>query len=355
MRKDLYCDEEFIDKLICSPPLVSACDENSLRKHQCWTDFCMLLLNSNLHLNIDEETLTKKIGSNLFYKQLVKRQSDGLCKLSPEGSNALNLDQYSFSSNHSFLNGLFLVSCNRIKAETLSQKYGILFIPYSDYTSYSFLFKDTGPSIPLKDTNIYSWDFLRRDKKNICNSMIIIDNFLLNDKDKMIEDLSSIFESLLPDSLDGITFQLAIYAILNNNNNEDIPIKKRYDDIMDILKEKTKSGLTVSLTIYKCKHYRFEDPKRFHGRVIITNDYIINSDGGLDLFKDGKSTKLAIVNIVYPNITKDISWASNAYEDYLKEAKIEADESELYDENQPYLGGRHIGNKEMRLWKLIQT
>ena len=353
MKKEVYCDHLFVDRITKDPPLYSAFNEESLQKHQCWANFCLLLLNSHLHFNMSPNEFFIKTTSNPFYKELQKRRSNGSCKVDFDINSFEDL-----ASSLPDLNALYLVSINKNKAEELSQKNGVLIIPASDYSSYSFIFKDTGKTISIKDPNIKSWDFLKCNKKNICNSMIIVDNFLLNDKNTMKENLKSLFISLLPDCLDeGISFQLAFYAILKDGQKVDIDIKRIYDDILGLLnevKKEERKKLNVSLTIYKCKLNRFGDPKRFHGRVIITNDYIINCDGGLDLFKCGKSQKLAVINIVYPNITKEIEWAGNAYEDYLKEAKEETNESEPYDKDKHFLPGRYIGDKKMRLWDLLE-
>lgn len=354
--RDVYCDIRFIEDLISKPPLIAPYDEKSINQQQCWLDFCSFLLKSHLHLNVSDEDINNRelkkdemTSTNMFFKQLVKRQSSGLCEIDGD------FDSNSLADSVPDLNGVYLVCKNRVKCELLSKKYGVLIIPMSDYTSYSYLFKDGGTTISINDKNYKSWSLLAQNGSKICNSMMIIDNYLLTDKDKMTENLTSILQSLLPEHIEN-PFQLCFFTLLYDQGTDSHRnLQERYDDILNIIKEIRGYSYKVSLTIFKCKKYRFSDPKRFHGRVILTNNVLICSDGGFDLFKNGEATKLTIVNIVYPHFTDRIRWASSALEDYLKEAKAESDVSDAYNKNQNDIAGRYLGDKDLSILKLITT
>ena len=352
--RDVYCDIRFIEELITRQPVIVPFDEKSLNELRCWSDFCELLLRSNLHLNISDIDLNVLVKQNdettsigMFFKQLQKRLSNGLCDIN------CDFDSNSLSDSVPNLNGVYLVCKNRVKSELLSRKFGVLVIPINNYISYSYLFEDGGTSISVKDHNYKNWSLLGKIGSNICNSMMIIDNYLLTDEDKMEENISSILNALLPKQIE-TTFQLSIFTLLYDQRTDHHKnLQKRYDSILNIIKEIRGNDFKVSLTIFKCQKYRFTDPKRFHGRVILTNNVFICSDGGYDLFKNGESTKLAVINIVYPHFSNRISWASFAFDNYLNEAKEESDGSDTYNNQIDDIPGRFLGDKNLRLWEFI--
>ncbi len=351
MREHIYCECAFIDRLLESQPFFNAIDINSLERLDCWSNFCKLIQRSYLHIDISLKDIMEKGLKNKFYSLLGKRISNGELKVDESIFRANELSEHIPDYN-----GKYFVCKNKRQAEMLSKKYGVLVIPISDYLSYSFLFKDRGTPIKVNDENYRNWNLLKKKGSNICNSMMIIDNYLLNDKDAMDENLESILQSLLPEHLETI-FQLSFFSFLYDQKSQSHrSLQKRYYDIMELIKKVRGEFFMkkVSLTIFKCQKYRFEDPKRFHGRVILTNNVFINCDGGYDLFKKGESRKLAIVNIVYPNLTDKIEWAASAFDDYLKEAKKESDVSEKYVESQKDISGRYLGDKNLRIWELLE-
>ena len=139
-------------------------------------------------------------------------------------------------------------------------------------------------------------------------ALIIVDNYILSKTDLAIENLTDIFDSLIPLHLSSeVVFQIAIFtsSLVNAEN------KQQY--IFDILK-KLRPEIKFSVSIIK------STSDNFHDRNIISNNIIVTSGAGFDLFKQRKSQKTTTISLHTPFITSINYWSRKAYSDILQDA-----------------------------------
>ena len=224
-----------------------------------------------------------------------------------EIENVLN----STEENIEELSAVYMLNESKMKCDGYGIQKGILAITPDNLPHRKDLFK--GQSFSVDKGGKYKSTYLSfKDKlEHFCNSMIIIDPYILTKPQLFDAGLFPLLDSILPQKLTNIPFHLSIFSQIGDKKNGDG--KSIYSKIKDYL-SKIRPQLNVNLSIY-----RVGIGNGFHSRHIITNNVLIDSEDGFDLFDDkGKSTKNATITKIYPrffcddrgDMNKYLSWIS---------------------------------------------
>lgn len=145
----------------------------------------------------------------------------------------------------------------------------------------------------LEKTKTLSWEEILPQNANQCNSVIIIDQYILQNEDKLKHNINDILETIIPKKLE-IEFHIAIFCNFEANN-KNYNIEKRFNDILKHLNDKNvPNSKNISITIYDSKN-------KFHDRYIITNNHFIESGAGFVIFNNSKKLgNSTIIRSCYP-------------------------------------------------------
>ena len=345
---DIYCELDFIKSFLesCPPPAHSFEREANKRMHN-WDNIYDLLNDKvNLHVKarIDElyEEVQRETTTYPEQLQLMLRKwqayADG-------NQNRLCIDDYpddlsdiGDNSTHE-LNAIFMIEDPDGEKTEILRKKGIFSL-----TNTFILESGIHPEVQsLRQGEKENWQFLKRKAKHPCNSLILIDLYILQRKE---DNLYVILDSLLPEKLD-VTFQVTICTKEPPEVKNDYQsfFKNLYDEIMKYLKE-IRPDLAIDLSIVRTL------PNQAHDRQILSNAIWINSPGGLDLFvnttpkKNSKkhiSTKTTDVYVRYPKFPDNEHMNKRetpfySYNKYLDLAKNAIDSGSCKDENRSIFG-----------------
>lgn len=335
-RQTIYCDLGFLKSLL------SRLDENSSgldvslnEENEIIVNMRNLILSPDvkLYMNMSREEYDK-IQTEIYKKRL-KAAKKGkifeltsferlMCDLEMRQQNNVSHLHINTQKVHyddsllqgNFLNAIFFSCESKETCEKAMKDYGILVVSSETIEDFQYLLFDQGVAIRKSEESDWEKCLSSENAPIPCNSLIIIDNYILNDSDKMKENLIPLLDSILPKSLKkSVSFQLTIFATLKNDKGVDYEINGRYTKIMDIL-EKVRPGMLFSLSILKCKK------DTFHDRSIASNNLFIGCGGGFDLFKNGRSQKTTTVFAFHPFFYMHSKWSRKAYSDLLNDASI---------------------------------
>lgn len=221
---------------------------------------------------------------------------------------------------------IYLTTLPKIECERKMKKFGVMVFNCDTLLKAEHLFVDCGISLPNTEKIKKGWkSILGYEYVNKCNSLIIIDNYILqsNDKqtwgnksvqEKIKNNLIPILDCLLPKEIDETNpFHLYIFAcegnsypfktLMKDDNENGIPMQ---------IKQLRGGKVPIKIKLIKCN-------KEFHDRIILTNNLMVSSGLGFDLFKEGSYTvdKPTSVSVIFPFIQSFNSWAEKYYMDIL--------------------------------------
>ena len=333
-RQTIYCDLDFLKSLLTKQDAgASSLDISYNDDNEIVVNMRNLILSPDvkLYMNMSREEYDKiqydihkkrlkaaKKGTELELSSFERlmldiemRQQNSISHLH-FNSNKVKFDDSLLQGN--YLNAIFFSCEPKETCEQAMKDYGVLVVCSETIEDFQYLIFDQGAAIRKSEES--DWEkCLSKDNKPIpCNSLIVIDNYILNDSDKMKENLIPLLDSILPKSLKkSVSFQLTIFATLKKDNGLDYEIKGRYTMIREFL-EKVRPGMSFSLSILKCKK------DAFHDRNIASNNLLIGCGGGFDLFKNGRSQKTTTVFAFHPFFYMHSKWSRKAYSDLLNDA-----------------------------------
>ena len=208
------------------------------------------------------------------------------------------------------LNSIYLVDKERETCSMMMMKFGILVISVENIVDLLKYTNDNGAAIANKEKS--DWYKVLKNKLPVCNSLIIVDNYILKDTNSFELNLERILDSCLPHCLkDGVKFHLTIVSPLKNNEN----MGGRYTSVKKILKHNQKlQNLGIELTVFKCEDV-------FHDRTIISNNFMISCGAGFDLFKNSGAMHSTTIGILCPFFNNSIAWAQKAYGNLIMELR----------------------------------
>lgn len=370
-RQTIYCDLGFLEAIYSKQDSNMSCLDNSSYIDEELAANVRELLFSNdvkLYLNIsqnDYDEILKSIEKKrknaykkgkepdltTFEKNMldidIKRQ-DGQLHLHVNEAKVkfdetLNQDK--------FLNAM-LFSCESKEACSIAMaEYGIIVICVENINDFKHLLFDHGVALHRKEEANWKKCLSKVGITLPCNSLIVVDNYLLNDTDSIDENLTQIFDALLPKCLNkSLTFQVTLFATLCNDRGIPFDSKSRFKKVSETL-TRLRPDINFTLSIIKCSK------DKFHDRTIATNNLYIGCGGGFDLFKRGKAQKTTTVCAFHPFLYTHSSWSRKAYSDLLNDACRVFNETSSFDETKSMndsFPNFSIGEKQNRLLNQIQ-
>jgi len=366
-RQTIYCDLGFLETILSKQDVSQSCLDNSLCiDEEIATNVRELLLSKdvNLYLNISQSEY-ESIDSNIHKKRLkaakkgIKAQLTSLEELffniqSKQQDNKLHLhtnasgvslDESLLQDN--FLNAIFFLCESKEACEEAMQEYGVIVICLENINEFKHLIFEHG--VAFRREEVSSWKDGLSDSKGKfpCNSLIVVDNYILNKEKVIDENLIQIFDLLIPQKLNkSLDFQITIFALLDDGSKS-CNAKDRHAYVEGVLKQ-IRPEMKFSITIIK------NAKDKFHDRTIVSSNFYIGCAGGFDLFKSGVSKKTTTVCAFHPFLYTHNPWSRKAYSDFLNDACHEFFRASDFNEEKTYLTGVYFGERKNRLLNQVK-
>ena len=251
------------------------------------------------------------------------------------------------------LSATYLLDKKPFVCKKIEEKYGVIAVSSESIIRNEHLFK--GDGFCLDKHHCYTLRYMTyKDKlRQPCNSLIIIDPYLLLDREVdsntnsvkfpgISNNLESLLDAILPQELD-VDFHLTIISSLKKGKED---VKKAYEQVKKCFK-RVRNKLTFKLGFfYIAKGYDYKK-ESFHSRHILANSFLVDSEDGLDLFGGkGYITKNnPTVSIVFPWLLGNSRQDMTKYENWLRSVKKYVEESP---------DSLYYGTKENRLFNLVK-
>lgn len=341
-RKTIYCDWDFLESYISmsgdDTPDVSFSENNEVT--QCVKE---LILSSDvkLFINASRERFDEKL-KDIEKKRKNATEDSREVVLTPFESllhdidlkqqnnqlhlhfNYVDIDYENLSQQEHFLNAMFLTSSPKDICQKAMDNFGVIVICAENINDFRPLLYGKGTAIRKHEMKKWS-SCLASEQTVPCNSLIIVDNYILSKSDLIKENLTDILDTLIPLHLSSkIDFHITIFTSSLINAND------KLQNVTEMLKM-LRPEIKFSVTIIK------SSSDNFHDRNIISNNILVSCGGGFDLFKRGKSQKTTTVSFHDPFITSTEQWLRKAYSDILH------DTFKVY-ESSPKFGENNIGD-----------
>ncbi len=350
IRKTCYCEIEFLKEFLSSRPKLLEANDESISAMSNWVSMYQFICKSDLVLNISASEFGDLKNEDAWLQMLWKKSSNGECGLEfvsrsnfPDIANLVVTKE-----DATIFNAVYLTTQNDTICIKQSKRYGVIVLNVNLAKGCKHLFSDNGTEFPSSEAQ--DWNFLRGlnalyPSLNICNSMIIVDNYLFTDNigngadEKLEYNLKPILRELLPESLDeDAVFELAIFT--DERKENDAPSKgfeKQYNYIRSLI-----SKIRPKLRYKICIYTKVKDS--FHDRSLLTNNIWISSGHGFDIFGKTRDVKKPTsINIAFPFIQSELLWCDGAYINVLKKANAIC--NRLVEHNINYWGNKEPSNR----------
>jgi len=297
-RQKVYCEIDFYKQFVNAYPKEPTPGEESIKKMKYWIDFNSFLFKSDIYFNINSSQYEALAADEIYFKTLWKKSANGECGVEfivSEFPIIKDFDE-NIKDNKDFLEAVYL-TCESIElCKEIENFYGIKVICIANFFDNENLFVDHAEPIELGDKSHTDWRFLGTFKHH-CNTLAIVDNYILKDKSVIIENLIPILDYLLPQKLK-IPFQISIFAVKELKHGPNLNFKSFHEFISDEIK-RIRPELNFNLGIFQLRN-------EFHDRNLITNYIFIDSGGGFDLFKKKKAIHQTKVAGFYPSFVPNM-------------------------------------------------
>lgn len=309
--------------------------DTSVAGLQCIMNVFEAISNANLRTDIEDEIWDSDPFLKILWKKYLTSQSD------VELYETISTDK--IEENVEDLSAVYLINDMPKRCEELGRQYGVLAINNIDMPHMEYLFKGDGFLLE-KNTIIYEDRYLQFKSKIYypCNSMILIDPYLLSNKQNLESNLYYLLDAILPHRKLQVEFQFAIFSMLGNKNIDasNGSGEEYYNDIFNIIKS-IRKGLNFTLSLFA-----IGTAEEFHRRMIITNNVLFSADDGFEVFREnGLASKNASFNVVLPRLIGD---ARKDMSNYLRWIRVAKNRSRKQSDKQ-FWGGR-----ENRLFALVK-
>lgn len=286
MRHTLYCEYNFLIDFFKNKPQSDSKDfllED--QKVEIWTKYCGLFFSEScICVNISKDDFYKDI-SHPFIKMLIKKKGEGEVKIKYD--NKYPKDFGVVSDKHAIFFCCDAEACNRWEED-----YGMLFFSNNNlFDKAAHLFHQDSNFCTINEKTTDYWQSLKK-YRHPCNFIVIIDNFIFKKERVCNENLTSLFDALLPDKIKK-TFSIIIRT--RKPTIQDV----NWEDWKEIIQcADWKDKVTTYFTDIICKKRKkenfpfriiFEEIKySVHDRNLITNYYWLSSGYGFVLSDNEK-------------------------------------------------------------------
>lgn len=350
IRKTCYCEIEFLKEFLSSRPTLLEANDESILAMSNWVSIYQFICRTELVLNISASEFSYLKNNDAWLQMLWKKSSNGECGLEFVSQSAFpNIANLEITeADAKILNAVYLTTQNDTICIKQSKRYGVIVLNVNLAKKCCHLFSDNGTEFPNSEAQ--DWKFLRGlnalyPSLNICNCMIIVDNYLFTDSigrgadEKLEYNLKPILRELLPESLDeGAIFELAIFT--EERKEDNTPLKgfeKQYNFIRSLI-----SRIRPKLKYKICIYAKVKDS--FHDRSLLTNNVWISSGHGFDIFGKTKEVKKPTsISIAFPFIQNKLLWCDGAYLNVITKANAIC--NRLVEKNVNYWGDKKQSNR----------
>ena len=335
-RKTVYCDWAFLETMTSKlEDSISDFDKSFYADNEMASSIKELVLSNDikLYLNIAEEeyqSFLREIEKKRTkaYKKGKEPELNELEKLIREISHKQQVNEVHLHFNPSKvkfddsiindnnLNAVFLSCESSDVCRKAMQDYGIIVMSPDTINDFDFFTIDQG--VALRKEEESNWNVCLSSGHEIvpCNAMILVDNYILNNKDGFEENIKQILNAIIPQKLhESITFQFMIFTTLSSDSGRNTyNCRLRLKQVTEILEE-LRPEIKFATSIVKCSR------DKFHDRTIISNNLYISCGGGFDLFRNGEAKKTTTINQINPFFNTHTKWSKKAYSNLLNDAK----------------------------------
>lgn len=298
-KQIVYCDIAFLQH-----GLSSKSEKRDIIGTKTFIHFFDFLGKADIRLNCPLDIFAKYSEDNEIGRNLWKKRANGECKLEfdiriPNMTAKENLCAVYFKSNDADNNS----------QRSLSEEYGVLEVNADKISQYGYLYVDSGPLVKKETKN--SWKSILNIPGKVCNSLIIVDNYLFKPKKREEEvNLYQIIQSFLPKAL-SVPFHITIVTMKDSG----IDWEEKERELQDYIEE-VNPYLQFSLQICPCEKFDF------HDRKLITNYLLMEAPAGFDLFNTRNLAKRETqLRILYPAFADFSKSAFEAYYALIKSVK----------------------------------
>ena len=304
MNKTVYCEYGFLKDFLKSCPKHS--DDPLVEDPVVsWIKVYQLLSTSATFINVSKSQFVIEAQKDYDLQKFFKRCTN------------MNFSEKDFpfgtgkdyrQSSQEALHSVYLSSLNKIERAELSSTLGIIVLGKQDVIQFLNQHEERTIAIP-KGNHYSSWneiDFPEHAKHS--NSMIIVDNYILDDTTKIRNNICSLLDILLPNKTT-VEYHILLFGILKGTKKSltEKDAERRFQ-LLDNEIKRIRPQLKYKLSIFNSKD--------FHDRIIITNNVWIDCGGGFDLFNNGKACKRTNIRFAFPfliNSAQKKSWINEAF------------------------------------------
>jgi hypothetical protein len=298
-RQKVYCEIDFYKQFLNSYPKEPTPGEESIKKMKYWIAFNSFLFKSDIFFNISIAQFEALTADEIYFKTLWKKSANGECGIefiASEFPIIKELDEC-INNKKDFSEAVYL-TCEAVElCKEIENSYGIKVICISNLYENEKLFDFHIEPILSGINGHTTWSFLEIYKHN-CNSLAIVDNYILTDTSVIMENLLPILDALLPKRIK-TSFHISVFA------KKEFPGRpgkdfKLYHDLIRSEIETMRPDLDFKLGIFQLR-------REIHDRNLITNYIYIDSGSGFNLFRNNISIHQTKIIGFYPSFISNVN------------------------------------------------
>jgi len=232
---------------------------------------------SHVMIDLEDDEFEKLINDNPFVKSLLKRPDKHIYPLKKFFDNIEDEDLSSFPRD------IFLLNKSKSFCDSRIDKYGVLVLNTDNLSNVEILAKrqyrsyENGDITETNENNNSSkgWQsFMRTFNIMPVNSVVVIDNFIFNNPESGINNITNLIGSIMPQNLES-NFQVLIVIDNRNVTYNFENLENLKNEIQSKLEKNVGYEINVGIVTHPLN-------QEFHHRFSISNYHIIKSSYGFE-------------------------------------------------------------------------
>lgn len=268
---------------------------NSVEDKRLFWDFYGALECGNIKADIPAAEWGEDKDDLLYY--LLQNSADGYGTKIEQCSTEIIQDALDFNKKQSTENlcAVYLMDEDTMTCENRSKQLGVLCLNAEMIKEHRFV---RGDAVMYEKEEVYEkFEKCRTQLASPCNSLILIDPYILFNKWSVELNLIPLLDKCLPpdpknqEDEQFVDFHLSILSQTNECYIGKYKEKLRYEKIYDYIYaeiRKIRPNLKMKFSLYHINTTGNGDGD-FHSRHILTNCMLINSEDGFDIFKSKRN------------------------------------------------------------------
>ena len=197
-RKTVYCEYNFWKAFVKSCPQLLEPSERNIEYVQQWVGMYCFLSKANIVFDLSIDEFQLLAPEDHYLLALWQKSTEGACGLKCKKKDFPYINQLKREHlTDTQLSAVYLTTQETDICETQSQRFGIIILNLQLIAGATHLFKDNGTAFPSAYAK--DWNFMRGLLKNaprinLSNTLIIADNYLLFDNQRIQYNLIPILK-----------------------------------------------------------------------------------------------------------------------------------------------------------------